>query len=101
MGAGTWWILSRHILRNAARPLLAHLPALRQHHAHPGRAVLPGPRRPTPTPEWGAMLAEGRNYLYLAPRLVLAPMTAIVTITVVITVLGRTLERHWTADSIS
>jgi peptide/nickel transport system permease protein len=46
------------------------------------------------------MLAEERNYLYLAPRLVLTPMITISTITVTVTVLGRTLERRWTADTI-
>lgn len=45
---------------------------------------------------YDAMLAEGRNYPYLAPRLALAPMVAIVTVTV----LGRTLERRWTAETL-
>ncbi|HEX5349310.1 MAG TPA: ABC transporter permease [Pseudonocardiaceae bacterium] len=93
MGAGTWWILSRHILRNAARPLLAHT-CLRFANTMLTLAGLSflGLGAQPPTPEWGAMLAEGRNYLYLAPRLVLAPMTAIATITVAVTVLGRTLN---------
>ncbi|MGH3669912.1 MAG: ABC transporter permease [Pseudonocardiaceae bacterium] len=101
MGAGTWWILSRHILRNAARPLLAHA-CLRFANTMLTLAGLSflGLGAQPPTPEWGAMLAEGRNYLYLAPRLALAPMIAIVTITVVVTVLGRTLERRWTAEAV-
>ncbi|MGH3797495.1 MAG: hypothetical protein ACRDSP_21720 [Pseudonocardiaceae bacterium] len=40
------------------------------------------------------MLADGLNYLYLAPRLVLAPMTTIITVTVLVTILGRTLDRR-------
>ncbi|MGH3722276.1 MAG: ABC transporter permease [Pseudonocardiaceae bacterium] len=102
LGAGTWWILSRHILRNAARPLLAHT-CLRFANTMLTLAGLSflGLGAQPPTPEWGAMLAEGRNYLYLAPRLALAPMTAIVTITVLVTILGRTLERRWTTDTIS
>lgn len=100
MGAGTWWILSHHILRNAARPLLAHS-CLRFANTMLTLAGLSflGLGAQPPTAEWGAMLAEGRSYLYIAPRLALAPMIAIVTITVAVTVLGRTLERRWTAGT--
>jgi peptide/nickel transport system permease protein len=99
LGATTWWILSRHILRNTARPLLAHT-CLRFANTMLTLAGLSflGLGAQPPTPEWGAMLAESRNYLYLAPRLALAPMAAIVTVTVAVTVLGRTLERRWTAE---
>ncbi|MDQ2788717.1 MAG: D,D-dipeptide ABC transporter permease [Pseudonocardiales bacterium] len=100
LGAGTWWILSRHIPRNTARPLLAHA-CLRFANTMLTLAGLSflGLGAQPPTPEWGAMLVDGRNYLYLAPRLALAPMTAIVTITVLVTILGRTLERRWAVDT--
>lgn len=41
-----------------------------------------------PTPEWGAMLNEGRTYLARAPWLMLYPGFAIVTVVVVFNMLG-------------
>jgi peptide/nickel transport system permease protein len=48
-----------------------------------------------PTPEWGVMLAEGRQFMFLAPQLVLVPAAAIVVAATCVTVLGRRLERRW------
>jgi peptide/nickel transport system permease protein len=99
LGCGTGWVLSRHILPNTAPPLLAHA-CLRFAHtllAIAGLSFL-GLGAPPPTPEWGAMLAEGRQYLFLAPRLVLVPAIAIVLVTLATVRLGRTLERRWAVD---
>jgi peptide/nickel transport system permease protein len=41
------------------------------------------------------MLAEGRQFMFLAPQLVLVPAAAIVVAATCVTVLGRRLERHW------
>ena len=41
-----------------------------------------------PTPEWGAMLNEGRSYLASAPWLMLYPGFAIVTVVVIFNMLG-------------
>ena len=61
-GGGTWWILGRHILPNLARPLLAFATI------GAGFALLAGSSlsfiglgAQPPTPEWGAMLSDGRS----------------------------------------
>ncbi|WP_328474623.1 ABC transporter permease [Actinoplanes sp. NBC_00393] len=94
LGAGTARILARHIAPNIAEPLLAHL-LLRfagtlltvSGLSFLGLGVQP------PTPEWGAMVAEGRNHLFTSPHLVLAPAAAVVITATCATVLGRRLTR--------
>jgi peptide/nickel transport system permease protein len=44
------------------------------------------------------MLADGRQYLYQAPWLVLAPGVAIVAVAAAVTTLGRSLDRRWATD---
>lgn len=46
-----------------------------------------------PIPEWGAMLADGRNFLSAAPWMSLFPAAMIVVAVVAVTVLGRSLQR--------
>jgi peptide/nickel transport system permease protein len=81
LGAGPVWILRVHVLPAIAGPVreaftarfvgavltLAGLSFL-------GLGVQP------PTPEWGAMLAEGRTYAFVAPWLVVAPAAAVVLV---------------------
>lgn len=99
IGARSARIVWRHILPNIARPLIAHSCAQFANVllAVAGLSFL-GLGAPPPTPEWGAMLAEGRRYLYTAPWLVLAPGAAIVLVTAAVTVLGRALQQRWSTD---
>jgi len=72
-------ILLRHVLPNIARPILV-MAALRIAIAiltASGLSFLGLGAQP-PTPEWGAMLANGRNYVLLAPHLVVFPGLSIV-----------------------
>ncbi|WP_219413383.1 ABC transporter permease [Pseudonocardia nigra] len=96
LGAGDARILARHILPNAVRPLTAHA-CLRFANtllAVAGLSFLGlGPQ--PPTPEWGAMLNEARPYLFLRPGLVLVPAVAIVGVALLVTLLGRALDRRW------
>lgn len=46
-----------------------------------------------PVPEWGAMLADGRNFLSPAPWMSLFPAAMVVVTVVAVTVLGRNLQR--------
>lgn len=96
IGAGPVRIAVRHVLPNALRPLLAHgcvrfanvllsIAGL----SFLGLGVQP------PTPEWGVMLAEGRQFMFSAPQLVLLPAVAVVAAATCVTVLGRRLERRW------
>jgi len=47
---------------------------------------------PPPTPSWGAMLAEGRSFLLVAPHLLLAPGAAIVLTVLAIQLIGDGLR---------
>lgn len=48
-----------------------------------------------PSPEWGAMLAEGRNYLQNAWWISAFPGLAIVVVVVAVSVVGRRLQRRF------
>jgi peptide/nickel transport system permease protein len=71
--------LWRHILPNIAAPLLV-MAALRVAIAILTASSLSflGLGAQPPTPEWGSMLANGRNYMLLAPHVVIFPGMAIV-----------------------
>jgi peptide/nickel transport system permease protein len=96
IGAGPIRIAVRHVLPNALRPLVAHA-CLRFANVLLSIAGLSflGLGVQPPTPEWGVMLAEGRQFMFLAPQLVLVPATAIVGVATCVTALGRRLEQRW------
>lgn len=96
VGAGAGRIAVRHILPNALRPLTAHT-CLRFANVLLSLAGLSflGLGAQPPTPEWGAMLAEGRQYLFAAPQLVLVPAVAVVAVSLAVKLLGRRLEARW------
>ncbi len=78
VGAGSWRILTRHILRNAAPPLLV------QATLTAGTVVLTaaslsflGLGAQPPMPEWGAMMSSGRDFLGVDTYLSLFPGVAI------------------------
>jgi glutathione transport system permease protein len=78
IGAGLWRVLLHHILRNALPPLIV------QASLTAGTVVLSaaslsflGLGAQPPTPEWGAMLSDGRDYLGIATWLSLFPGLAI------------------------
>lgn len=48
-----------------------------------------------PSPEWGAMLNEGRAYFQLAPQLMLAPGLAIVLVVLATNLFGDRLRDHY------
>lgn len=96
MGAGETSIITRHILPNAAGPLLG-LACLQFAYTLltiSGLSFLGLGAQP-PTPEWGVMLSEGQPYLADSPLLVLAPAAAIVAAALTVTAAGRALARRW------
>jgi peptide/nickel transport system permease protein len=95
IGAGPVRIAARHVLPNALRPLIAHA-CMRFANVLLSIAGLSflGLGVQPPTPEWGVMLAEGRQFMFLAPQLVLLPAAAIVVAATCVTVFGRRLERR-------
>ena len=68
LGSSEWHVLMRHVLPNAAPPLVAFAATQLGWVLLDGAALnFLGLGVPPGTPEWGAMLAEGRGYLRDAP----------------------------------
>ncbi|MBN8881090.1 MAG: ABC transporter permease [Salana multivorans] len=88
-------LATRHVLPNAltAVPVLATIGLGGAIIGAAGLSFLGlGPQ--PPTPEWGAMLAENRNYLRVAWWGAVFPGLAVVATVVSATVLGRAIQRH-------
>jgi peptide/nickel transport system permease protein len=86
-GAGHWRILRRHILPNAMAPLIVQLSFLFAY-AVLTEATLSflGVGAVPPTPTWGNIMAEGRQYMVDAPWIITIPGAALM-----VTVLGLNL----------
>jgi len=86
-GAGHWRILRRHILPTAMAPLIVQLSFLFAY-AVLTEATLSflGVGAVPPTPTWGNIMAEGRQYMIDAPWIIAIPGVALM-----ITVLGLNL----------
>jgi len=87
VGASHWRILTRHILPNCMAPLIVQLTFVFAY-AVIAEAVLSflGMGPPPPTPTWGNIIAEGRDFIREAYWITLFPGVAIA-----ITVLGLNL----------
>lgn len=93
VGAGSNRILFRHLLPNSLSPILV-LATIRL-----GTAILTaaslgflGLGVKPPSPEWGTMLSEGRNYMQLAPHIAIFPGLAILITVVALNLLGDGLR---------
>jgi ABC-type dipeptide/oligopeptide/nickel transport system permease subunit len=93
LGAGRWRILFHHILRNAAVPILvqATLTAGDVVLTASGLSFLGLGAQP-PLAEWGAMMAEGRNFLGVATYLTFYPGAAITLTALGLNLLGDGLR---------
>jgi len=96
VGNPRWRIALVHILPNIL-PALAVQASLSIAAAIIAEASLSflGLGAPPPTPSWGAMLAEGRSFLLVAPHLLLAPGAAIVLTVLAIQLIGDGLRGDW------
>lgn len=90
LGAGPGRVLRHHVLPAISSPLLASLAARFAGTVLTlaGLSFLGVGIQP-PTPEWGAMLAEGRTYVFVAPWLVVAPAAALVATTLALGWIAR------------
>ncbi len=86
-GAGSWRILRYHILPNSIAPLIVQLSFLFAY-AVLSEATLSflGVGAPAPTPTWGNIMAEGRQYMREAAWIIAIPGAALA-----ITVMGLNL----------
>lgn len=93
IGASNFRIVSRHVLPNVTAPLLVQT-TLRLAMAiltASGLSFLGlGPQ--PPTPEWGAMLSAGRNFIHNSPQLIIIPGLAILMATIGFNLLGDGLR---------
>lgn len=95
MNGGTYWsVVLKNILPNSCGPVLALLAV------DLGVAILAisglgflGFGSPPPTPEWGLLIAEGRQYLASAWWLTTLPGLVIVVVVILLAGLGRQLHK--------
>lgn len=93
LGDGTAGIILRHVVPNAVRPLVV-LATIGVGHAVLSASALSfiGLGVVPPAPEWGALLADGRNFLDVAPWISVLPATVVALSVIAITVIGRRLQ---------
>ena len=92
-GTSNWRILKRHIIPNTLGPIIVHATL---HLAYTIIAVAGlsyiGLGVQSPTPEWGAMLSEAREYMRDYPYLVIVPGLAILISTLSLNMIGDGLR---------
>jgi peptide/nickel transport system permease protein len=92
-GAGHWRILRRHIMPNALAPLIVQLSFLFAY-AVLSEATLSflGLGAVPPTPTWGNIMAEGRQYMTEAPWIITIPGVALMITVMGLNMLGDGLR---------
>ncbi|MFC2949007.1 nickel transporter permease [Virgibacillus sediminis] len=93
LGASDTRIIFKHILPNVSSPIIvqATLSIATAILSASGLSFLGLGAQP-PTPEWGAMLSDGRNYLFNAPHVATFPGLAIVAVVLAFNILGDGLR---------
>jgi peptide/nickel transport system permease protein len=96
MGATNWRILRHHILPNVVAPIIVagSLDVGTKIIATAGLSFLGLGTQP-PTPDWGTMLASGRQFVTVAPHVAIVPGLAIAVV-----VLGLNLFGDWLRDTL-
>lgn len=93
MGASDMRIMIRHILPNASAPIIVFA-TMRMATAILSTAALSylGLGAQPPTPEWGAMISQGQDFMWSAPHLTIVPGIAIMLTVFAFNVLGDGLR---------
>lgn len=93
MGAGTWWLATRHIIPNLVSPLLVQASFVFAF-AQLGAASLDflGLGAPPDIPSWGNMLSESRRFITRAPWLLFFPGAMIVLTAFSLNLVGDALR---------
>jgi peptide/nickel transport system permease protein len=93
LGEAPWTIITRHIVPNTTRPLVVlstigvgSSVLAASSLSFLGLGVVP------PEAEWGALLANGRNFIEIAPWVSLLPASVVALSVISITLLGRRLQ---------
>ena len=92
-GAGHWRILRRHILPNAMAPLIVQLSFLFAYAVlTEATLIFLGLDAEPPTPTWGNIMAEGRQYMREAPWIIAIPGGALALTVMSLNLLGDGLR---------
>jgi peptide/nickel transport system permease protein len=93
LGQSAPWVLARHVTPNCVAPLVIQA-TLRVGTAILTAATLSflGLGVQPPTPEWGAMVSEGRTYVTTAPHITIFPGLAIVVAVLGFNIVGDALN---------
>lgn len=95
LGLRRWTVIVRHVFPNAISPVLA-MAAVSFGSAVLAVAALSflGYGNPPPSPEWGAMIAEGRNYLASAWWMTTLPGLVVIAVVLSTNRLSRGVDNH-------
>jgi oligopeptide transport system permease protein len=98
LGAGPWWLVTRHVLPNAVRPLVVFASAYAGV-VVAAEAILTfaGVGLARPTQSWGILLFQAQDRLAQAPHLLVFPGLFLVTAVLAFVLLGEGL-RHRPVD---
>lgn len=93
VGCGSMRILRRHILPNTVAPVIvqASLQSANALLLLAGLSFLGLGAQP-PTPEWGSMLAQGRQYMRTAPHVLIFPALAVSIVVLGLNLIGDALR---------
>ena len=93
MGGGFFWRLWHHVLPNMINPIIVQSAVALSFAVltESGLSFLGLGVQP-PTPSWGLMIAEARNYMALAPHILFMPAAAIFLTVLGINLLGDSLS---------
>lgn len=95
LGHTRWEVLSRHLFPNAMRPLVAVITlGVGQSIVWASSLAFLGLGVPPPSPEWGALLDAGRNYITTQWWLEILPGLVIVAFAISVTTLGRAVQQR-------
>ena len=93
MGLPTWKVIMRHIIPNCLSPIIVQVTlAVGNTIISASSLSFLGVGIPVPLPEWGAMLAEGRNYIRSAPWMCIFPGLAIMLTVLALNLMGDGLR---------
>jgi peptide/nickel transport system permease protein len=93
LGVGDWYIITRHILPSCVAPIIV-IATLGMAYVILAAAALSflGLGAQPPTPEWGSMLNNGKNFMRTAPHLTIFPGLAIMITILAFNFLGDGLR---------
>lgn len=93
LGASNFWILTRHVLVNAA-PTIIVIATMRIASSIMSIATLSylGLGVPAPTAEWGGMISSAKTFMFDAPYLIIIPGIAVIITVICFNILGDKLR---------